>query len=463
MDSKGDRRKDAKSENDIGIFKSISIAFLFFILGIIAEPSYKIMTYRQSVNMTNSRDLAEKRNDEVDLEKLTVEKIIGCTKGNLNDFLHEEPVTGFHIFCFEEDKSVDNELVEPKSKFIITAYSRATESGKISWAPEEYTWDSFEKKFISIMSAKGVKQSKWAFFNSNGESLALAEHFLIMPSEELKAFMLNDLFSSKMALLVEGGTWFWPGVRIGFKRKIQLSASNTSSGENKQSDRVATLETLSIDPLVLSVEGFLSIEESNYIQKIAGPQVQHASGVSLMDADAGKEDSEFRTSQSAFINSETDPMLQEFEIRTAQLTRTPLQHQELYQILKYGKGQKYDAHLDYFDISHYRNDQSVLHLTKNGKQNRFATVFFYLSDVEKGGETVFPRFNKAPQPYDMADCTKGLKVKPQKGKVIIFYSIHPNGDYNPYSLHGACPVEEGIKWAGNKWIWNAPINFVSHK
>lgn len=35
----------------------------------------------------------------------------------------------------------------------------------------------------------------------------------------------------------------------------------------------------------------------------------------------------------------------------------------------------------------------------------------------------------------------------------------PEGELDEYSLHGACPVEEGIKWAANKWIWNKPTGF----
>ena len=117
--------------------------------------------------------------------------------------------------------------------------------------------------------------------------------------------------------------------------------------------------------------------------------------------------------------------------------------------------------MDYFDPSLYQQDKSTLRLIDNGRENRLATVFSYLSDVEGGGHTVFPRFNGAPQPHNFDDCTKGLLVKPQKGKVIIFYSLLPNGKMDELSLHGACPVKEGIKWAANKWVWNAPMGFVN--
>ena len=82
-------------------------------------------------------------------------------------------------------------------------------------------------------------------------------------------------------------------------------------------------------------------------------------------------------------------------------------------------------------------------------------------DVEAGGHTAFPRFNKAPQPWNFDDCTNGLLVKPQRGKVIVFYSLTADGKGDELSLHGACKVEEGIKWAANKWVWNAPMHYVS--
>ena len=85
-------------------------------------------------------------------------------------------------------------------------------------------------------------------------------------------------------------------------------------------------------------------------------------------------------------------------------------------------------------------------------------------DVEEGGHTAFPRYNGLPQPHTIdASCNNGgLKVKPEKGKVIIFYNLKANGDGDDLSLHAACPVEgeNDVKWAANKWVWNAPMHFV---
>ena len=57
------------------------------------------------------------------------------------------------------------------------------------------------------------------------------------------------------------------------------------------------------------------------------------------------------------------------------------------QILRYELGQAYVAHHDYFPTG-----QSSDHNwdPRTGGSNRWATVFLYLSDVEFGGQTVFP-------------------------------------------------------------------------
>lgn len=50
------------------------------------------------------------------------------------------------------------------------------------------------------------------------------------------------------------------------------------------------------------------------------------------------------------------------------------------QVLRYEPGQKYDPHYDYF--------VDKVNAARGG--HRVATVLMYLTDVEKGGETVFP-------------------------------------------------------------------------
>lgn len=50
------------------------------------------------------------------------------------------------------------------------------------------------------------------------------------------------------------------------------------------------------------------------------------------------------------------------------------------QVLRYEHGQKYDPHYDYFT--------DKVNIVQGG--HRLATVLMYLTNVTKGGETVFP-------------------------------------------------------------------------
>lgn len=77
----------------------------------------------------------------------------------------------------------------------------------------------------------------------------------------------------------------------------------------------------------------------------------------------------------------------------------------------------------------------------------------YLSDVEEGGETMFPYENGSNMDieYNYFDCI-GLTVKPQQGDGLLFYSLLTNGTIDQTSLHGSCPVIKGEKWVATKWL-----------
>lgn len=92
-----------------------------------------------------------------------------------------------------------------------------------------------------------------------------------------------------------------------------------------------------------------------------------------------------------------------------------------------------------------------LNMIQGGAQNRLATVFFYLNNVTKGGETAFPMAGHLPVPRDYGDCTSGVQVAAEADKVIIFYSLLPSGEPDFDSLHGGCRVQEGEKWSANFW------------
>jgi prolyl 4-hydroxylase len=104
------------------------------------------------------------------------------------------------------------------------------------------------------------------------------------------------------------------------------------------------------------------------------------------------------------------------------------------------ESQKYDPHFDYL----FHEDG-----ISNGG-NRLLTLLIYLSDVEEGGETVFPNIKPSPQqkPGEFSECAmQGLAVKPRKGDGVVFWSLTTKGTVNKGSLHGGCPVLKGEKCA----------------
>ena len=166
---------------------------------------------------------------------------------------------------------------------------------------------------------------------------------------------------------------------------------------------------------------------------------------------------EFRTSKTHFLSSAGVPDMQRVERRVQRLVRVPLNHAEDAQVLRYDEGDRYLAHHDFFDPKDYAGNAHFSGMVEGGARNRLATVFFYLNTPEGGGETNFPRAGRLPTPSSYADCSKGVSVRAEANKVIIFYDLLPNGDMDFYSLHAACPVEAGEKHAANFWVWNIKV------
>ena len=95
------------------------------------------------------------------------------------------------------------------------------------------------------------------------------------------------------------------------------------------------------------------------------------------------------------------------------------------QVLRYEHMEHYSAHHDYFDPAAYQSNRGMLESVEHGARNRLMTVFFYLTNISKGGATNFPRAatarrpNGGPVPMDYFDCSNGISVYPREGKVCV--------------------------------------------
>ncbi|KAG8660049.1 hypothetical protein MANES_02G110601v8 [Manihot esculenta] len=204
-------------------------------------------------------------------------------------------------------------------------------------------------------------------------------------------------------------------------------------------------EVISWEPRSFIYHNFLSKEECDYLINLAKPHMQKSV---VVDSKTGKsKDSKVRTSSGTFLPRGRDEKIREIEKRISDFTFIPVEHGEGLQVLHYEVGQKYEPHFDYF------KDEFN---TMNGGQ-RIATLLMYLSDVEEGGETVFPsakgNYSAVPWWNELSECGKGgLSVKPKMGDALLFWSMNPDASLDPSSLHGGCPVIKGNKWSATKWM-----------
>ncbi|XP_004496895.1 probable prolyl 4-hydroxylase 9 [Cicer arietinum] len=202
-------------------------------------------------------------------------------------------------------------------------------------------------------------------------------------------------------------------------------------------------QVLSWRPRVVYFPNFTSAEICQQIIKMAKPKLE-PSRLALREGEDTENTKSIRTSSGTFISASEDKsnILDFIERKIAKVTMIPRTYGEDFNILRYEVGQKYDSHYDAFDPAEY-----------GYVSQRVASFLLYLSSVEVGGETMFPYEDglNMDSEYDYEKCI-GLKVKPQQGDGLLFYSVFPNGKIDKISLHGSCPVIKGEKWVATKWI-----------
>ncbi|CAI8600149.1 unnamed protein product [Vicia faba] len=254
-------------------------------------------------------------------------------------------------------------------------------------------------------------------------------------------FMLTLVIIFLLAL----GIVYLPNTSDDSSSTTDLSSFRRKNSESLAERKEQWTEILSWEPRAFIYHNFLSKEECEYMINLAKPFMEKSS---VVDSKTGKStESRVRTSSGMFLKRGKDKTIQNIEKRIADFTFIPVENGEGLQVLHYGVGEKYEPHYDYF-LDEFN--------TKNGGQ-RVATVLMYLSDVEEGGETVFPaakaNFSAVPWWNDLSECArKGLSVKPKMGDALLFWSMRPDASLDASSLHGGCPVIRGNKWSSTKWM-----------
>jgi prolyl 4-hydroxylase len=229
----------------------------------------------------------------------------------------------------------------------------------------------------------------------------------------------------------------------------------SSHADRRQDQSVMnmTLKVLSCAPRVFEIPNFLSSVEIAHILHLANVTELHKSSVGDYNKDSDLEaedeyDLKTRTSYNSWVPREESPIIDAIYRRAADLMRiderllrwrreedsrdingytNPLC--ESLQLVHYDVTQEYTAHHDF----------GTSLITDHHQSERFGTLLLYLNDGMVGGETSFPRWANA-ETFDE------LRVKPEAGKAVLFYSQLPDGNLDDYSQHAAKPVISGEKW-----------------
>ncbi|CAI5720893.1 unnamed protein product [Peronospora destructor] len=294
---------------------------------------------------------------------------------------------------------------------------------------------------------------------------------------ELLQTYADILSGDRLYLVAPGLLFMWPFVELGHRVTVTSEASPTKEP--------VIIESISESPRTFRLHNSFSGEEVdkliNRTLEIDDPANKlQQSGVRLRNSNE-KAKSKFRTSENAFDKiSDTAVNISKRAFDVLLIEEFDDEMCEGLQLLRYQQKQAYYAHHDYFAVDSVPGFNFDPH---TGGSNRFATVFLYLSEVAQGGQTVFPEAempeglpveyshpSNAAQDYEVIgaalfgsedwemdmvkQCSTKLAFYPSKGGAVLFYSQKPNGELDPMSLHGGCPVLEGAKWSANLWVWN---------
>ena len=171
----------------------------------------------------------------------------------------------------------------------------------------------------------------------------------------------------------------------------------------------------------------------DHFMNVAGPRLAPSGVVDPVTGGALR--SEKRTSYSMYYQASMyDAIAARGLKQIAAVAGLPPQHAEPLGILRYGPGQEYRPHHDYYTDSQH-------------EAQRIATVFVYLNEVEEGGGTEFPRL--------------GVTVHPARGKAVKFLNCDAAGRPNPETLHAGLPVIRGEKWLATLWFWDRPFHWFA--
>lgn len=188
--------------------------------------------------------------------------------------------------------------------------------------------------------------------------------------------------------------------------------------------------TLSANPLIRAIEGFLTQGECAWLIAAAQPRLERAIIYDKETGEAGIHPG--RTNGFALFNLvDLDCIVELIRTRIASALNAPLPCLEVSQVLRYAVGEEFSLHCDYLDPATMADEIAA-------RGQRAATVLLYLNDDFEGGETSFPELQ--------------LEHRGARGDALMFSSVDPSGWPDRRTIHAGNPPTRGEKWLFSQWV-----------
>lgn len=185
------------------------------------------------------------------------------------------------------------------------------------------------------------------------------------------------------------------------------------------------------EPLVLTIDNFLTHDECNHMINISKNSMIR----SLVSHEKNGTESSGRTSLNTWIQHNHDEMTKHIGEKIANVVGIPLENAEAYQVIYYDTNAEYRNHYDSWD---HNGSEKTLRCMKYGGA-RLKTALVYLNEVEEGGSTRLNRLN--------------VDILPKQGKLLVFENTYSGTNIkHPLSEHAGMPVIKGEKYAFNLWF-----------
>ncbi|ETV77105.1 hypothetical protein, variant [Aphanomyces astaci] len=351
---------------------------------------------------------------------------------------------------------------------VVTVFNNGESVGgiQVRLTPEHVPTGQHLAEYLStLLDVEGMYTDE-----TKTSSKAVADRVFTAIGKPIHSF--DDIAPNDELYIVPTGLLFvWPFVKYGHRVTVQSAHSPTG--------KPIVLESYNDSPRVFLIHNFFTNEEADrLIERISeiDDDINKLKRSTVGHDDKGSESS-VRTSENAFDAKSPEAislMKRSFDLLNIGDFQENMA--DGLQLLRYKPKQAYIPHNDWFDID---STSDFNWEPKAGGANRFATVFLYLSNVTRGGQTVFPLANMPPgvnhsaPPTDeeldlfekgswehkmVKQCYSKLASYPRKTASVLFYHQKGTGELDHRAEHGGCPVLEGTKWAANLWVWNRNRN-----